>query len=161
MNSNHNNRILLTCSAGGHLAEMRQLFPFYSHYERCFVTFKRVDTESLATKERVHFIERPARNPIKTIYSFIQAWGAVAREKPSMVISTGADVTVPVCLAAKLQGIPIVFIESFCRTSNKSLTGKIMQFFADDIIYQWKKLKPDYPRGIYGGSIFASDEVKV
>lgn len=139
---------------------MRQLYSFYSHYDRSFVTFKRPDTESLAAKERVHFIERPARNPIATMQSFFQAWRVVAKEKPSLVISTGADVTVPVCIAAKLQGIPIVFIESFCRPYTKSWTGKIMQFFADEIIYQWKHLKPAYPRGIDGGSIFSSGEVK-
>ncbi|QQR93164.1 MAG: glycosyltransferase [Candidatus Iainarchaeum archaeon] len=155
------NKLLLTCSAGGHLTEMRQLFPFYSHYNRCFVTFKRPDTESLATKERVHFIERPARNPISTIQSFFQAWRVVSKEKPSMVISTGADVTVPVCIAAKLQGIPIVFIESFCRPYSKSWTGRIMQFLANDIIYQWPQLKAAYPRGIYAGNIFTSEEVKV
>ena len=74
-----------------------------------------------------------------------------------MVISTGADVTVPVCLAAKLQGIPIVFIESFCRVQTPGWSGRIISLFADKIIYQWRALKKYYPSGIFGGSIFAAE----
>lgn len=152
--------ILLACSAGGHLTEMRQLEPFYSHYAHSFVTFQRPDTESLAKKERVHFITRPARNPIATLHALVQAWGVVAREKPKLVISTGADVAVPVCIAAKLQGIPIVFIESFCRPESPSISGGIISTFADRIIYQWKALKKNYPRGTYAGLIFSKQEVR-
>lgn len=151
--------VLLTCSAGGHLTEMRQLSPFYQKYPHFFVTFRRPDTESLAQSENVHFIERPARNPIQTLRAFSQAWKIVSRKKPKMVISTGADVTVPVCLAAKLQGIPVYFIESFCRPYSPSWSGRIISLFADKVIYQWNEdaLKKAYPAGIYGGSIFAID----
>ncbi len=149
--------ILLTCSAGGHLTEMRQLEPFYHGMKRVFVTFKREDTESLATREKVYFIERPARNTIKTIQSFLQAWKIVSTLKPKLVISTGADVTVPVCVAAKLQGIKVVFIESFCRPYTASVSGRIISLFADHVVYQWPELKKFYPSGIYGGSIFVTE----
>lgn len=145
--------ILLTCSAGGHLAEMRQLEPFYRHHARFFVTFKRPDTEGLEKKEKVFFIERPARNPIQTIRAFFQAWSIVSRERPKLVISTGADVTVPVCVAAKLHGIPII-IESFCRVTQPGITGRIVSLFADRTFYQWRELKAFYPAGTFVGSIF-------
>ena len=148
-------KILLACSAGGHLTEMRQLESLYKVYAHFFVTFERPDTRSLAEKEKVLFIERPARNPIKTIKSFFQAWKIVASEKPRIVISTGADVTVPVSIAAKLQGIPVVFIESFCRYQRPSITGKIHLLFADYVLYQWAQLKPFYKRGIFSGPIFS------
>jgi UDP-N-acetylglucosamine:LPS N-acetylglucosamine transferase len=122
-----------------------------------FVTFKRPDTESLAKQEKVFFIERPARNPILTLRAFSQAGKIIAREQPKMIISTGADVTVPVCIAAKLQGIPIIYIESFCRYSTPSLTAKIMRLFADRLIYQWPQLKPFFKNGIYAGPIFKSN----
>lgn len=148
--------LLLTCSAGGHLTEMRQLAPFYSKIPHAFVTFERADTQSLAKTETVFFIPRPARNPIQTIRALVQAWKIVAKRKPKLVISTGADVTVLVCLAAKLQGIPIVFIESFCRVEGPGLTGKLLAPVADHVLYQWPELKPFYPSGTYAGSIFST-----
>jgi UDP-N-acetylglucosamine:LPS N-acetylglucosamine transferase len=154
-----NPTILLACSAGGHLTEMRQLAPFYQDSPHAFITFRRPDTESLSQKEKVHFIERPARNPLRTLQSFLEAWKIIRKEKPKMVVSTGADVTVPVCIAAKLQGIPIVFIESFCRPYTPSWSGRIISLFADRVIYQWNNpaLKEAYPNGIYGGSIFVTE----
>lgn len=146
--------ILLTCSAGGHLAEMRQLREFYDKHDHFFVTFQRPDTESLSREEKVFFIERPARNPIQTMRAFIQAWKIISREKPRLVISTGADVTVPVCVAAKMQGIRIILIESFCRVSEPGITGQIVSRFADRTFYQWRDLKKFYPAGTYVGSIF-------
>lgn len=150
-------RIALTCSAGGHLAEMKQLAPFYSKKDRFFITFEREDTRALQQSERVHFIPRPARNPIQTIRAFISAWTILQKEKPDWVISTGADVTVPVCIAAKLQGRKVIFIESFCRPYTASWTGRILKGWADHIVYQWSNLKPVYPQGIFGGSIFGHE----
>lgn len=150
-------KLLLTCSAGGHLAEMRQLETFYTKYARFFVTFARPDTEALAQKERVLFIERPARSLFQTIRAFMQAWKIVREEKPTAVISTGADVTVPICVAAKLHGIPVIFIESFCRVTQPGITGRIVSLFADRTLYQWRDLKSFYPSGVYVGSIFGGN----
>jgi UDP-N-acetylglucosamine:LPS N-acetylglucosamine transferase len=150
--------IILTCSAGGHLAEMRQLERFYGKQEHAFITFKRPDTVALAKEEKVFFIERPARNPIQTLKAFFQAWKIIREEKPKLVVSTGADVTVPVCIAAKLHGIPIVFIESYCRPIVPGWSGRIISLFADRVIYQWSALKKYYPSGVFAGSIFAGED---
>ncbi len=153
--------LLLACSAGGHLTEMRQLHPFYSHYDRAFVTFARKDTESLSQTEKVFFITRPGRNIIQTLRACVESFNLLARERPKLVISTGADVTVPLCLIARLKGIPVIWIESFCRPEKPSLSGKIVSRIATRIIYQWRELETFYPSGIYGGSIFSSKEVRV
>ncbi|MFH0970361.1 MAG: PssD/Cps14F family polysaccharide biosynthesis glycosyltransferase [Candidatus Diapherotrites archaeon] len=150
--------IMLTCSAGGHLTEMRQLKSFYEKAPHCFITFERPDTISLAEKETVYFITRPARNPITTIRAFIRALSIVDEVKPRMVVSTGADVTVPVCLAAKLRGVPVIFIESYCRPYTPSWSGRIISLFADRVLYQWPSLKKYYPSGVYAGSIFARNQ---
>ena len=147
-------KVCLTCSAGGHLSEMLQLQSFFKQFDYFFVTFKRPDTDFLAKTEKVFFVERPARNPVKTIQCFWQAWKIIQREKPDLIISTGADVTVPICLAGKLLGKKIVFIESFCRPTKPSVSGQLAYRFSDLFIYQWKPLEKFYSRGKFGGSIF-------
>ncbi|MBI4210208.1 MAG: polysaccharide biosynthesis protein [Candidatus Diapherotrites archaeon] len=147
-------KICLACSAGGHLAEMMQLKSFYSGYGHFFITFRRADTESLAKSERVTFAELPGRNPLATMKCFAQCMGAIRRENPGVIISTGADVGLVACIAGKLLGKKIVFIESFCRPSKPGLSGRMAYLFADLFIYQWKEMARFYPRGIFGGSIF-------
>jgi len=147
-------KICLACSAGGHLSEMLQIREFYSKREHFFITFKRADTESLAEKEKVFFIELPKRNPVATLKAFFQAVKILRKEKPNMIISTGADAGLVVCIAGKLLRKKIVFIESFCRPIKPGISGKIAYLFADLFIYQWKDLEKFYPKGVYGGSIF-------
>lgn len=147
-------KICLACSAGGHLSEMLQLESFYSKHNHFFLTFRRADTESLALKERVFFADLPGRNIFRSVSSFLQSWGIIAREKPDVIISTGADIGILACIAGKLQGKKVVFIESFCRPQRPGVSGRIGYFFADLFIYQWKDLEKFYSKGVFGGSIF-------
>lgn len=149
-----NKKICLACSAGGHLAEMLQLEDFYGKFSHFFVTFRRTDSESLAAREKVFFAELPGRSPIATLKCFFQCLDIIREEKPDLIVSTGADIGLVACLAGKLLGKKIVFIESFCRPSKPGLSGRIAYLFADKFIYQWKELGRFYPRGIFGGSIF-------
>lgn len=133
---------------------MLQLEPFYAKQGHFFITFKRPDSESLAKTEKVYFIERPARNPLLTIKSFFQGLKILLKEKPDVIVSTGADIAVPVCIAGKFLGKKIIFIESFCRPFVPGWSGRIVYAFADLFIYQWSGLKKYYPRGVYGGMLF-------
>ena len=48
----------------------------------------------------------------------------------------------------------IIYIESFARVDNASLTGKLFYKIADVFIVQWEELLKIYPKAIYGGGIF-------
>lgn len=136
------------------MREMLQLEPFYKNFEHFFFTFRREDSESLAKKEKVYFAERPARNPLITLKAFLKAVKVLKKENPDIVISTGADVAVPMCIAAKLLGKKVVFIESFCRPSRPGWSGRIVYPIADLFIVQWKQVHKHYPKAVFGGSIF-------
>ena len=144
-------KICLASSAGGHLTELSFTEPLYEKYDHFFVTFKRPNSINLAKKEKVYFIVDPKRNPIKLIKNIIQSLNIILKEKPNVVISTGAGVAVPVCYFGKLLGSKIIFIESFCRTDNPSFSGKIVYPISDLFIVQWKKLLEFYPNAVYGG----------
>src|SRR3989344_342189 len=126
-----NPKICLACSAGGHLSEMLELKEFFGKYDHFFVTFKRPDSESLSKKEKVFFIDLPGRNPISTTMAFFQSLSVLRKEKPDIIVSTGADAGLVVCVAGKILGKKIIFIESFCRPTKPGLSGKIAYHFAD------------------------------
>ena len=147
-------KICLIASAGGHLKEILQLEKWYSHQDRYFVTFAREDGLSLSKKEKVHFVTCPARNPLKFIFNFFQSLKILIKERPDVVISTGADAALATCYLAKIFGKKLIYIESFCRPSKPSITGKLIYPIADLFIYQWKEVGENYPKGKFGGSIF-------
>jgi len=146
-------KICLACSAGGHLTELTQLEDAYEGYDSFVVTFRREDTESLAG--RVYYLMDPKRNPFKVILNFFQALRVVLKERPNVVITTGAGVVVPLCVIAKILGSRIIYIESFARIDSKSLTGVFLYPFADLFFIQWEELSDKYgSKARYGGKVF-------
>ena len=147
-------KICLTCSPGGHLLQILQLEKVYSKYDHFFLTFKELTTEDLEKKEKVYFIKNPKRSILDTFISFFQSLLIFLKEKPDIIISTGAGVTIPVCYLAKLFMKKIIYIESFSRVKFPSLAGKLGYFVSDLFIVQWKPLLKFYKNAKYGGTIF-------
>ena len=133
------------------LLQLKEAFEKENHF---FVTNKRINSVELAKKEKVYFVECPGRNPLKLAKNVVQALKVFLKEKPDIVISTGADTAIPLCLIAKMFGKKVVFIESFCRIDELSLSGKIMYGKADLFFVQWPELKGKFSGTKYEGSVF-------
>jgi len=147
-------KIGLAASAGGHLNELLPLKDSWAGYEHFFVSDNRVNAMELGKKEKVHFVIVPRRNPFRLLLNVFQALKIYLKEKPQIVITTGADVAVPFCLIAKLFGAKVVFIESFAQIYKPSLSGEIMYRFADKFYIQWEENKKFFPKGIFKGRVF-------
>lgn len=147
-------KICLACSAGGHLTELIQLEKAWLGKDYFFVSDFRGNAIELAKKEKVFFVECPRRNPLKLAKNFFQGLKIFLRENPDAVVSTGADTAIPICLIAKLFGKKIVFIESFCRVKEASVSGKIMYPIADLFLVQWKENLEFFPKAVFRGSVF-------
>jgi len=144
----------LACSAGGHLTELMQLEAAWKEKPHFFVSDRRFNAVDLGKREKVFFVACPRRNPLKFIANFFQSLKIFLEEKPSVVVSTGADTAIPMCLIAKLFGKKVVFIESFCRVSSPSLSGRIMYGIADLFLVQWKQNLKFFPKAKFAGSVF-------
>lgn len=147
-------KICLACSTGGHLLQLLQLKKIYQRYNHFFLTFKRLMSEELSKKEKVYFIKDPERNPLKFIINFFESFIVFLKEKPDLVIANGGGVVVPFCFISKLFGKKIIFIESFSRVYEPSISGKLIYPISDLFIVQWKLLLKYYEKAKYGGSIF-------
>jgi hypothetical protein len=63
-------------------------------------------------------------------------------------------VAVPFCWIARLYGSRIVYIESFARVSEPSLTGRLVHPVAHRFFVQWPVLKSRFRKAEYVGPIF-------
>lgn len=147
-------KICLACSTGGHLLQMLQLKKIYQKYDHFFITFRRPMSEHLSKTEKVHFVKDPKKNPLKIIINFFQSFIIFLKERPDIVISNGAGVAVPFCFISKIFDKKLIFIESFSRVSEPSISGKIVYSISDLFLVQWKQLLKFYEKAKYGGSIF-------
>jgi len=147
-------KICLACSAGGHLTELIQLEKSWKGLPHFFVSDKRFNAVDLSKKEKVYFVSCPRRNLFKFLANVFQSLRIMLNERPTVVISTGADTAIATCLIAKAFGKKVVFIESFCRIKEPSLSGKIMYRFADLFLVQWKQNLEFFPKAEFSGSVF-------
>jgi len=147
-------KICIAGSTGGHLLQLLQLSQVYAKFDHFFLTFKRPMSQSLAKKENVFFVKDPGKNPLNLLVNILQSLSVFINQKPDVVISTGAGVAVPICYFAKMFRKKVIFIESFSRVDNPSLSGSLVHPIADLFIVQWKPLLKFYNKAVYGGSIF-------
>jgi len=151
-------KIALACSVGGHLTQMRQLEKLYKNYDYFFITEDTLMTRDLARKEKVYLLKLINRKKWNFLFillvNFLKSVQCLLKEKPDVIVCTGALSSIPFCLVGKMLGIKLIFIESFAKMDTPTITGKLLYKFADVFIVQWESMLEHYPKAIYGGSIY-------
>ena len=148
-------KICLVGSSGGHLVHLYMLKRFWENNERFWVTFDKIDANSTLKNEKVYHCYFPTNRNIKNlIKNTFLAIKILKKEKPDLIISTGAAVAVPFFWLGKLRGAKTVYIEVFDRIDKSTLTGKLVYPVTDKFIVQWEEMKKVYPKAVNLGSIF-------
>ena len=144
-------KICIVSSCGGHLTEVRALRAAFERYAHFYVLNDRVLLPP-DMKDRTYFIRHSERD-LLFLVNLAEAWRILRRERPDVILSTGAGPAVPFALVGRLLSIPSVFVETFTRISRPSLTARIMYHLAARFVYQWPDLARYFPRGVYGGML--------
>ncbi|WP_438713164.1 PssD/Cps14F family polysaccharide biosynthesis glycosyltransferase [Enterococcus sp. AZ160] len=148
-------KVCLVGSSGGHLTHLYLLKPFWEDKNRFWVTFDKQDAKSILKNERVYPCYYPTNRNIKNLKkNTVLAWKVLRKEKPDLIISSGAAVAVPFFYLGKLFGIKTIYIEVFDRIDSPTLTGKLVYPVTDRFIVQWEEMKKVYPKAINLGGIF-------
>ena len=97
-------------------------------------------------------------NLIKYLFVFtfnsLKALKILLKEKPQVIISTGAHSCVPFFYIGKLLGIKLIYIESYAKVNSSSLTYKIIKSKADKVIVQHEEMKDVYEEAVYLGGVY-------
>ena len=147
-------KICLVGSSGGHLTHLMLLKEFWQKHDRFFVTFDRLDSRSQLENERKYWCYYPTNRNIKNlIRNTFLAIKVLKKEKPDIIISSGAAVAVPFFYIGKIFGAKTVYIEVYDRIDMPTLTGKLVYPITDKFILQWEEQKKFYKKGINLGGI--------
>ena len=97
--------------------------------------------------DRFYYVPRvldyQSRSRVKAAFNFVLVFYVSLKVfiaiRPSLLISTGPALSVPVCMAAKMFGIRVFHLESWSRIKSISnTTSLIMKFnLADNVGYQY------------------------
>ena len=155
MKKKENVKVCLVGSSGGHLTHLYMLEPLWKDWERFWVTFDKTDANSLLKDEKVYHCFYPTNRNIKNlIKNTFLAIKVLKKEKPELIISSGAAVAVPFFWIGKIMGAKTIYIEVFDRINKPTLTGRLVYPIADTFIVQWESMLELYPKAILGGWIY-------
>lgn len=142
-------------SSGGHLTHMWMLKDIWKKHDRVWVTFDKVDANSLLKDEKKYWCHYPTnRNIPNLIRNTFLALKVLIKEKPDIIISSGAAVSIPFFFLGKIFGKKLVYIEVFDRIDKPTVSGRFCYKFADKFIVQWDEQLEVYPKAINLGRIF-------
>ena len=87
-----------------------------------------------------------------TVSASVASFNILSTHRPRLVLCNGPGTCVPICAIAWLNSkvlrisstVKIVFVESVCRVATMSLSGRILLWFADDVLVQWPELAEKY-----------------
>lgn len=148
-------RGMLVASSGGHLLQLRHLAAGLPDADWCWIAFDTPDAQHLlAGRDVVHAHHPTNRNARNLVRNLVLAWRVVRDVRPKIVISTGAGVAVPFLWVARLRGARVIYVESFARTQNLSLTGRLVRPVAHRLFVQWETAAANERGTEYLGSIF-------
>ncbi len=103
-------RVFLAASPGGHMQLLRSVDAAFQEHERTWVTAPGSHADDLAAAgERVILLPRVKGVPkIDAVRNLRAAAGLVARHRPELVVTSGADLVVPFCVLARAAGAQII-----------------------------------------------------
>ena len=150
-------KICFIASTGGHFEQLMMLKPLMDKNESFIVTEK-TGYSVITNNRKIYYLRQVNRNErtfiFKMMANTISSLNIFLREKPDVVISTGALASIPMCLLSKIFKRKVIFIESFAKINSPTLTGKLIYKFADRFYVQWEEMKEFYPNAIYKGGIY-------
>jgi UDP-N-acetylglucosamine transferase subunit ALG13 len=148
-------KLCLAGSGGGHVRQLLDLEPIWSRHDAFFVTEDTALGHSVAEKHRTHFVAhvavgqaklgKPGRMIAAGLRNLVQSARAIWKERPDMVISTGAGAVFFALLWARIFGARVVVIDSFARFDRPSLFARIARPFAHHLVVQSAALGNVWP----------------
>ncbi|WP_327204874.1 PssD/Cps14F family polysaccharide biosynthesis glycosyltransferase [Paenibacillus sp. DMB20] len=128
---------------------------WWKEHERFWVTFNKEDARTALADEKAYWCHHPTNRSLKNlIKNTFLAWNILRKEKPDILISSGAAAAVPFFYLGKLFGAKLVYIEVYDRISSPTVTGRAVYPITDAFIVQWEEQKRFYPKARFLGGLF-------
>ncbi|CAG5129555.1 unnamed protein product [Candidula unifasciata] len=172
--------VLIVVGSGGHTSEILKLVKVLGdHYSPRYYVVADTDTISEHKVREVEKMREnsgrssdyklfiiPRSREVKQSYwtSVLTTLRALAfsvplvfKLRPEVILCNGPGTCIPICFAGLLmkwlwiQRTCIVYVESFCRVTSLSLSGKLLYHFSDSFCVQWPELVQKYPKAEYLG----------
>ncbi|MDR0614395.1 MAG: hypothetical protein LBF82_00250 [Lactobacillales bacterium] len=146
-------KLLAVASIGGHWMQLlRIVSPANSEFEIIYLS-THPKCATMVEGHKFYTMTDFSRWDFHKLFRvFFQAAKIIWKEKPDIVITTGAAPGMIALFVAKLFGKRTIWVDSIANVEKLSLSGKIASKFAAKTYTQWESLAT--PRILYAGNVF-------
>ncbi|XP_005095921.1 UDP-N-acetylglucosamine transferase subunit ALG14 homolog [Aplysia californica] len=174
--------VLMVAGSGGHTREILSLATTLGkHYSPRYYIVAETDSVSEAkihycekqrggddVPQEYQIFTIPRSREVKQSYltsilttcrASLSSFPLVFKLQPDVILCNGPGTCIPICFAGLLlkwfsvKDTYIVYVESFCRVTSMSLSGKLLYRFVDAFFVQWPELAEKYPGAKYMGPV--------
>jgi len=131
-------------SSGGHWVQLSRLRPAFEGHDVAYLTTER-GYRGEVDPARFYTVKDASRwNKLALVASALKVLYVVARERPDVVVSTGAAPGYLAVRFAKLIGAQTAWVDSVANVEELSLSGQMASSKADLCLTQWPHLVGDH-----------------
>jgi beta-1,4-N-acetylglucosaminyltransferase len=162
--------LLIILGAGGHTKQMLRLVDLLGsdyQYQYVVADYDTISEQKIRIPGPVYRIVQPREkrqgetDSVLTVIrkmpsALLQARRILTDAHPAAVIGAGPSLQIPIAIVARLQRIPVIFIETASRGGDSiSMTGKIIYKYhlADRFYVQWEHYLQQYPQALFAGRL--------
>jgi UDP-N-acetylglucosamine:LPS N-acetylglucosamine transferase len=146
---------LLVSSSGGVLLDVLALRPWWRNHEVSWVAVKAPDTaELLAAYDVCWEPELRPRDVGALVRAVLRARSALRSTGIELVVSAGSGVAVPYFLAARVAGVPAVWVETFNVIGKPGLAARLCAALASQVVVQHPELLARHRRAVNVGELY-------
>jgi UDP-N-acetylglucosamine:LPS N-acetylglucosamine transferase len=142
---------MAVASSGGHWVQLRRLQPAFDGHDVAYVTTHRGHRCEVGSARFYAVRDGNRTSKLALFVSALQIALVLVRERPQIVISTGAAPGYFAICGAKLLGARTVWIDSVANVDELSMSGRLASEKADLCLTQWPHLAGGFVT--YQGSV--------
>jgi UDP-N-acetylglucosamine:LPS N-acetylglucosamine transferase len=133
-------RILAVASSGGHWVQLSRLAPAFEGHDVAYLTTNPGHRADVAPARFYSVQDANRWEKFKLARSAAKIVWILLRERPDVVISTGAAPGYLALRFAKVVGARTVWIDSIANADELSMSGRLASSSADLCLTQWQHL---------------------
>jgi UDP-N-acetylglucosamine:LPS N-acetylglucosamine transferase len=133
-------RLLAVASSGGHWVQLRRIAPAFAGFEIVYVTVLH-SYRSQVPENRFYIVNDATRwNKLALVLLAMRLAWIIAKERPQVVVSTGAAPGYFALIFGQLFGAKTIWIDSMANIDHLSMSGSHVGKYADLWLTQWPHL---------------------
>jgi len=133
-------RILAVASSGGHWVQLRRLSPAFEGHDVAYLTTDEGHRAEVGGARFHTVVDANRWERLKLVRSAAKIVWVLVRERPDVVISTGAAPGYLALRLVKLLGARTAWVDSVANVEELSLSGQMASRQADLCLTQWSHL---------------------